>query len=63
MTIRLVPPTLLQNGDTIITPDNHQWSVKFIDGPDKCGSVDVSLIDNQGNQRMEILTEQVKLVM
>lgn len=63
MTIRLVPASALQNGDTIITPDNHQWSIKYIDGPDKCGCVDAGLVDDQGNQKLEILSDPVKLVM
>ena len=63
MTIRLVAPTNLQCGDTIITADNHEWLVKYLDGPDKIGCMDVALIDDAGNQKVEIIYDPVRLVM
>ena len=63
MSIHLVPPTTLQCGDTIITSDNHEWQVKYLDGPDKIGCMDVSLIDQDGNQKVEIIYDPVRLVM
>jgi hypothetical protein len=63
MSIHLVPPTALQCGDTIITADNHEWSVKYLDGPDKIGCMDVALIDEAGNQKVEIISDPVRLVM
>ena len=63
MSIHTIPVVQIQPGDTIITPDNHQWSVKYIDGPDKCGSMDVALVDELGNQKMDIIADSVKIVM
>lgn len=63
MTVHLVPPTTLQCGDTIITPDNHEWLVKYLEGPDKIGCMDVFMIDHDGNQKVEIISDPVRLVM
>ena len=63
MTVRLVPPTALQSGDTIITSVNHEWLVKYLEGPDKIGCMDVALIDEAGNQKVEIIYDPVRLVM
>ena len=63
MTTRLVAPTSLVCGDTIITPDNHEWLVKYLERPDKIGCMDVSLVDQAGNQKVEIIYDPVRLVM
>jgi hypothetical protein len=59
----LLPPKDLQPGDQIVTPDNHVWSVKFVDGPDRIGTFDIGLIDNQGNAKLEIVNNPVRIIM
>lgn len=60
---RLISPEALQPGDQLVTPDNHVWNVKFVDGPDRIGTFDVSLIDNQGNSKFEIVNNPVRVIM
>lgn len=60
---RIIAPTALQPGDQILTPDNHVWSVKYVDGPDRIGTVDVGLIDNQGQSKVDILSNPVRIIM
>ena len=60
---RLIAPEALQPGDLLVTPDNHVWSVKFVDGPDRIGTFDVGLIDTQGNSKFEILNNPVRIIM
>ena len=60
---RLISPEALQPGDQMITPDNHVCSVKFVDGPDRIGTFDVGLIDNQGNSKFEIVNNPVRIIM
>jgi hypothetical protein len=56
-------PQALQPGDQLVTPDNHIWNVKFVDGPDRIGTFDVGLIDDQGNSKFEILNNPVRIIM
>lgn len=60
---RLILPEALQPGDQLVTPDNHIWNVKFVDGPDRIGTFDVGLIDDQGNSKFEILNNPVRIIM
>jgi hypothetical protein len=60
---RLISPEALQPGDQLVTPDNHVWNVKFVDGPDRIGTFDVSLIDDQGNSKFEIVNNPVRIIM
>jgi hypothetical protein len=60
---RLISPEALQPGDQLVTPDNHIWNVKFVDGPDRIGTFDVGLIDDQGNSKFEILNNPVRIIM
>jgi hypothetical protein len=60
---RLIAPQALQPGDQLVTPDNHVWNVKFVDGPDRIGTFDVGLIDNQGNSKFEIVNNPVRIIM
>ena len=60
---RLISPQALQPGDQLVTPDNHVWNVKFVDGPDRIGTFDVGLIDNQGNAKLEIVNNPVRIIM
>lgn len=63
MSVHLVPPTALQCGDVIFMHDNHEWLVKYIEGPDKIGCMDVSLIDAEGHEKVELIVDPVRLVM
>jgi hypothetical protein len=60
---RLISPQALQPGDQLVTPDNHVWNVKFVDGPDRIGTFDVGLIDAQGNSKFEIVNNPVRIIM
>ena len=60
---RLISPQALQPGDQLVTPDNHVWNVKFVDGPDRIGTFDVALIDEQGNSKFEIVNNPVRIIM
>ena len=60
---RLISPQALQPGDQLVTPDNHIWNVKFVDGPDRIGTFDVGLIDNEGNSKFEIVNNPVRIIM
>ena len=60
---RLISPQALQPGDQLVTPDNHIWNVKFVDGPDLIGTFDVGLIDDQGNSKFEIVNNPVRIIM
>lgn len=60
---RLISPQALQPGDQLLTPDNHVWNVKFVDGPDRIGTFDVGLIDDQGNSKFEIVNNPVRIIM
>ena len=59
----LIPPQALQPGDQLVTPDNHVWNVKFVDGPDRIGTFDVGLIDDQGNSKFEFVNNPVRIIM
>ena len=59
----MISPEALQPGDQLVTPDNHVWNVKFVDGPDRIGTFDVALIDEQGNSKFEIVNNPVRIIM
>jgi hypothetical protein len=60
---RLIAPQALQPGDQLVTPDNHVWNVKFVDGPDRIGTFDIGLIDDQGNAKFEFVSNPVRIIM
>jgi len=60
---RLIAPQALQPGDQLVTPDNHVWNVKFVDGPDRIGTFDIGLIDDQGNSKFEFVSNPVRIIM
>jgi len=55
-------PSHLQFGDQIIILD-YAWTVMNIVGPDKIGTYDLSLKDSFGNERQEIVTEPVTILL
>jgi len=50
----------LQLGDTLVTR-HESATVVAIDGPDRIGTYDVFVQDNQGNRHMEIVTDIVTI--
>lgn len=55
-------PDQLQCGDQLLLK-NHLWQVACISGPDRIGTYDVSLVDNNGNKTQEIILEPVRIIM
>ena len=55
-------PSNLQFGDVMLI-NNHTWTVTGIEGPDRIGTYDVKLTDSFGNQRYEVITEPVTILM
>jgi sortase (surface protein transpeptidase) len=56
-----VQPMHLNCGDQIVV-NNHVHTVKYIDGPDRIGTYDVSVIDDQGNSHIELVTDLVTII-
>lgn len=56
----VVAPNRLQPGD-VIEMNHAPYVVKYVDA-DRNSAYDVGLIDQQGNQRIEIITEPVTLL-
>jgi hypothetical protein len=56
-----VQPMHLNCGDQIVL-QNNVHTVKYIDGPDRIGTYDVNVIDEQGNSHIELVTEMVTII-
>jgi hypothetical protein len=56
-----VQPMHLNCGDQIVL-QNNVHTVKYIDGPDRIGTYDVNVIDNQGNSHIELVTDLVTII-
>jgi hypothetical protein len=56
-----VQPMHLNCGDQIVL-QNNVHTVKYIDGPDRIGTYDVNVIDQQGNSHIELVTELVTII-
>jgi hypothetical protein len=56
-----VPPTEINCGDGIVF-NNNVYTVKYIDGPDRIGTYDVNVIDQQGNSHIELVTDLVTII-
>jgi hypothetical protein len=52
----------LQPGDALII-NNEPLTIKYIDGPDKIGTYDISVIDKYGNPHIEIVSGLVTISM
>jgi len=55
-----IEPSQLNFGDEVIINHNH-YQVKGILGPDRIGTYDLYLKDDQGRDHIEIVTEAVTL--
>lgn len=60
-TLVKVQPMHLNCGDQIVV-HNNVHTVKYIDGPDRIGTYDVSVIDEQGNSHIELVTDLVTIL-
>jgi hypothetical protein len=60
-TLVKVQPMHLNCGDQIVL-QNNVHTVKYIDGPDRIGTYDVNVIDQQGNSHIELVTELVTII-
>jgi hypothetical protein len=60
-TIVKVQPMHLNCGDQIVL-QNNVHTVKYIDGPDRIGTYDVNVIDQQGNSHIELVTDLVTII-
>jgi hypothetical protein len=56
-----VQPMHLNCGDQIVI-QNNVHTVKYIDGPDRIGTYDVNVIDENGNSHIELVTEMVTII-
>jgi hypothetical protein len=56
-----VQPMHLNCGDQIVI-QNNVHTVKYIDGPDRIGTYDVSVIDENGNSHIELVTDLVTII-
>lgn len=56
-----VQPMHLNCGDKIVV-QNNVYTVKYIDGPDRIGTYDVSVIDDFGNSHIELVTDLVTII-
>ena len=56
-----VQPMHLNCGDQIVL-QNNVHTVKYIDGPDRIGTYDVNVIDEQGNSHIELVTDLVTII-
>ena len=61
-TLVQVPPMHLYCGDQIVL-QNNVHTVKYIDGPDRIGTYDVNVIDENGNSHIELVTDLVTIIM
>lgn len=60
-TLVKVQPMHLNCGDQIVV-HNNVHTVKYIDGPDRIGTYDVSVIDERGNSHIELVTDMVTII-
>jgi hypothetical protein len=56
-----VQPMHLNCGDKIVI-QNNVHTVKYIDGPDRIGTYDVSVLDENGNSHIELVTDMVTII-
>jgi hypothetical protein len=60
MSTRVIMPTLVQSGDTIVIGD-HRWLVKSLSEPDHAGFIDAAMVDAQGHQKWSCLYDAVTI--
>jgi hypothetical protein len=61
-TLVKVQPMHLNCGDQIVI-QNNVHTVKYIDGPDRIGTYDVNVIDENGLSHIELVTDLVTIIM
>lgn len=61
-TLVKVQPMHLNCGDQIVL-QNNVHTVKYIDGPDRIGTYDVNVIDENGFSHIELVTDLVTIIM
>jgi hypothetical protein len=61
-TLVKVQPMHLNCGDQIVI-QNNVHTVKYIDGPDRIGTYDVNVIDENGFSHIELVTDLVTIIM
>ena len=57
----VVSPTHLNMGDHIVI-NNQELTVKYVDAPDRIGTCDLYVIDQQGRDQHAIVTGLVTLI-
>jgi len=62
-TLVKVQPMHLNCGDQIVFDNNVVRTVKYIDGPDRIGTYDLNVIDENGNSHIELVTDLVTIIM
>ncbi len=60
MSTRVIMPTLVQSGDTVVI-GNHRWLVKSVSEPDHAGFIDAAMVDAQGQQKWSCLYDAVTI--
>jgi hypothetical protein len=60
MSTRVVMPTLVQGGDTVVIGD-HRWLVKSVSEPDYAGFIDASLVDAAGREKWSCFYDAVTI--
>jgi hypothetical protein len=61
-TLIKVQPMHLNCGDQIVI-QNNVHTVKYIDGPDRIGTYDLNVIDENGLSHIELVTDLVTIIM
>lgn len=61
-TLVKVQPKHLNCGDQIVF-NNNVHTVKYIDGPDRIGTYDVCVLDDNNNSHIELVTDLVTIIM
>jgi hypothetical protein len=57
-----IDPSLLQMGDQVVVA-NKTWTLQSVLGPDRIGTYDLFLSDNEGHHTATITTEPVTIIM
>ena len=57
-----IEPGLLQMGDQVVIA-NKTWTLSSVSGPDRLGTYDLYLHDNNGNPTATIAYEPVTIIM
>lgn len=57
-----IDPSQLQMGDQVVVA-NKTWTLQSVVGPDRIGTYDLYLSDNEGHATATIATEPVTIIM